>query len=528
MINTTKAFAFIAILTLVACAKPPVPDVVGQPVYHGVPTTLSPKFTSDPLPMSVDRSRQDYLKSGVPLYFFIEENGRHATWWMCNSAGDCDVDLQAALARARSYCENVRLGSKCYLDMVGITPLGPKAEEAKGYTYTHWFAEDVERKGVDDAKGLIIHFPGYNGWMTDRPNFWRREEETFVPRHIRGLGARNWDVQVVNLNPTDRAYLYDENGLLAAVAKERISEARALGYDHVILSGHSRGGSEVVRAIGAGAKPDAVILSEPTGLGPDIGLDGEDANYGNRRITSLTEHLDKARDVPVLMAWFAKSSWFDRVGKDAFDDSAKDRQAPLSLLARPAGFTGHGAVGYPRFDAVWGGCIDQFISGGDFDDCIPNQVDEDDPAMWATAAPLIKAGFKKFEADEVKARLLGKVMCKFDPVTGKLSKQAICTLFEEDQRLAAGAPGIVDNVVNIAPIEYTEDGYCKYDNVSVGPPEICFSMYFKDDLVVISPRGAQTIYWQQITDRKELSEMDWTCESYDGGYSCERTGEGDA
>jgi hypothetical protein len=525
---TARVLASIAVLTLFACAKPPTPDVVGQPIYQGVPTTLSPEFTKTPMPLSIDRTRQDYLKSPVPLFFFVEKNGRHATWWMCASTGDCDIDLPTALLNARQYCEEVRLGSSCYLDMVGVTPLGPKVVEAGGYTYNNLPARGVKAKGPEDAKGLIIHFPGYNGWMTDRPNFWRKADSQWAPRYVRGLGDRGWDVEVLNLNPTDRAYLYKENEMLAAMAQARIRAARALGYDRVILSGHSRGGSEVARAIGAGARPDAVILSEPTSLGPDIDLDGEAENYGDLRVTSLTEHLDKAPDVPVLLAWFAKSGWFDLVAADAFDEAAKDRKTPLALLARPQGFTGHGAPSYPRFNAVWGDCIDHFIGGGDFGDCAANDVDEDDPAMWATSTPLAKAGFQKFKAEEVKARLLGKVMCQYSPVSGTQGKTPICTKFEEDQRLAAGAPGVANNVLNIAPIDYTEDGYCKYDNISLGPPEVCFTLYFKDDLVVISPRGSEAIYWLQMTDRKELPKMDWTCQSYDDRYSCDRKTDGDA
>lgn len=529
IVNTTaRVLACIALLAFAACAKPPTPDVVGQALYHGVPTTLAPEFTKQPLPRSVELTRRDYLKSAVPLYFFVEENGRHATWWMCPSTGDCNVNLTEALENARRYCEEVRLGANCYLDMVGVTPLGPKAAQADGYSYSSWPATGVERKGPEEAKGLIVHFPGYNGWMTDRPNFWRRADARHVPRYVRDLGKRNWDVEVVNLNPTDRAYLYQENELLADVATARIEAARAAGYQRVILSGHSRGGSEVARAIGAGAKPDAVVLSEPTSLGPDITLEGEPADYGEKRVTSLTEHLDKAQDVPVLMAWFAKSGWFGRVGENAFDDAAKGRAAPLSFIARPKGFTGHGATGYARFDAVWGKCIDRFMRGGDFDDCPPNRVDESNPALWATSAPLGPAGFRKLNAEDVKARLAGKIVCMYSPATGALTKARICTRFEEDRRLAAGAPDVVDNVLNIAPIEYNDDGYCKYDNVALGPPEVCFSLYFKGDLVVISPRGSEAIYWQKMTDDKVLPEMDWICESFDERYICERNGAGDA
>ena len=216
---------------------------------------------------------------------------------------------------------------------------------------------DIAVKGPEAARGLVIWSHGVSG---------DREQYVYpVPPLIRRFAQAGWDVIRVNRNNlTERGWMVSglrhRDDLI-----ERVKEARARGYRHIIAAGQSYGGAISLEANAKAGGIDAVIA-----LSPGHGSDARSLGGGSRYVEldgDLLEALGRQKGGRVILSVPAKDDLHPNrrgpgsyIGPKAREVLVKTGLA-FAVFDETMPIEGHGAATTTQFDAWFGDCVARLV-----------------------------------------------------------------------------------------------------------------------------------------------------------------------
>ncbi|MEQ9325723.1 MAG: alpha/beta fold hydrolase, partial [Rhodospirillales bacterium] len=424
----------------------------------------------------------------------------------------CRYDKDVVVRKLMDYCETQDLGNKCYLHIVGDEKLNP----AIAYDPLPAFAvvpgTGSAVRAPEKAKGLIIFMPGFQGWNT-LPRIWPRLEASSMAPVLNALGERGWAVRRMNVRSFDRAYLSRNNEIWKALVESQIEAARKEGFRKVVLVGHSRGGAELLRALAAGARPDAAVVSEPDWLGPKYDREAKVQTTDEKRLDELGALLDERGDTPLLFFRFRASRWYGEMPDNAIGEILADGASMALAIENPEGFRGHGTFYSPAFSTAYASCLDRFLSGDlqRGDTCEPAQLDGTRRQDWAIESDLKAAGLSPVGNEALHRLMLGKTYCIYDESGGGLDEDLSCAQLTDHHWIRDSQVNARRAMLNRAEYDLVPDGFCRYDFLALEFP-FCYRTYPDGDSIwLVDGKTSAILFRIAPVATGGLKHTDFTC-----------------
>lgn len=287
----------------------------------------------------------------------VAPDGGYATYWRCNSA-DCVFDDEVYVTKALDLCQERSHLGECLVYAIRervLWPTPPIFEtEIRSKLIVPWKFRNL---GPDDAKGAIVHVPGYAGHRYP-PTL----DHPVAPYYLRKLNQRDYDIFRLNIAHFD--YGSTDYAELSQKLRDVVTSLREDGYQRVFLNGQSRGAWEILSASANGLGIDGAMLFVPAAHGRPERWDGS----SNRRFSIAVEDFEKlireAGDYRFFFAFFDGDQYDPGGRQETLALRAEDGpDRPQFILDDPADLAGHGAAGRIAFNNIYGPCLDRFLEG---------------------------------------------------------------------------------------------------------------------------------------------------------------------
>ena len=271
---------------------------------------------------------------------------------------------------------------------------------------------------------------------------------------------------------------------------------------------------------------DALILSEPSCIGPHRQRDGKPRQgYKQRQLMMLQENLSNVSAKRVVFAIFSDSEWFPEVTDRDIGAAFEPYANPVLRLVNPAQYRGHGAAGSWRFSVEYSRCIHEFLLGqiDAIEQCQSVNPDPSDPRNWYTLSHLPDSAVP-ISGNELQQMSESGAICAYDILEQRVPEGAGCVKFYGQKRIVTVSGRYRQfSVSNHAPVEYTDDGYCKYDGFSAQTTNrSCLRTFTYRDLMVFYSEGGKRLWWEQWLPGAELPDTDFHCYSGTKEFHCRR------
>jgi pimeloyl-ACP methyl ester carboxylesterase len=216
-----------------------------------------------------------------------------------------------------------------------------------GFVWSEWETSAVERRGPEQAEGLLLYFHGFGGqhaYLDPIPSIFTEMAKVAA-----------WDVMRINRLPIADSEAQDDS-ILGLVAK-RIAEARRNGYKKIIVAGYSRGGW---LALLAATLPD---VDAAIGLAPGTGSHEPAERERTRDV--LAQKLAGARAKRIATFFFADDPREELCERRAvaLRRGLQNSGSTFVVVDRPPDLQGHGAGGTGRFVRRYRECLLQLVQG---------------------------------------------------------------------------------------------------------------------------------------------------------------------
>jgi pimeloyl-ACP methyl ester carboxylesterase len=204
-------------------------------------------------------------------------------------------------------------------------------------------------RGSAQAKGAVYFFGGHHA---ARPT---PMDEDIVQPHIISMSRKGWDVFRANVPMnlrTGRARL-----LVASEMNDLAATARRQGYERVVFMGQSFGAWNILLAAKQGDF-DAFIAFGPACCGLPSDYPSQILPQWEQLMRRIPD-MALASTVPGQIFIFDQDPYFTlpqlrRLTTSDFGD--------VGVVYAPEGFTGHGSAWLDEFDALYGDCIEDYMS----------------------------------------------------------------------------------------------------------------------------------------------------------------------
>lgn len=229
-----------------------------------------------------------------------------------------------------------------------LTDSGCRAQFANP-VWSQWETSAVERRGPEQAGGLLLYFHGRGP-----ENAYRRSIPVIFTEMAK---VATWDILRINrLRPVDGAESDDD--ILRFVA-DRIAEARREGYKQIVVAGYSRGGW---LALLAATLPD---VDAAIGLAPGTAGPGREAMERSR--DELAQKLAGARTKRVAAFFFEGDPREDLSERRAaaIRRGLQNSASTFIVVDRPPDLRGHSAGATGRFARRYRDCLLQLVQSTD-------------------------------------------------------------------------------------------------------------------------------------------------------------------
>jgi dienelactone hydrolase len=297
----------------------------------------------------------------------------------------------------------------------------PPPSASTGYWTVPGF-HDLPTLGPDKAKGVIFWSHGVS--RTDR------QYHHPVPNAIRRIAQAGWDVIKVQRNN-----LF-EQGWSASGTKhvedlvERVRQAKAQGYRHVIAAGQSYGGAI---SLEAAARTDDVfaVLAFSPGHGSDAEWQGGVHRLFENLLGRLVEAIRKQRARRVLVSIPGADRLHPHEVRGPKVRAALEALAvPFVLFDEGLPIKGHGAVSTIQFERWYADCIRDFVEPGATLEPRERGCPSPEPVP-VFFYPERLALAPSPDATEARRRLLGSWYGKWDDRSAGAVGREVCLIVEE-------------------------------------------------------------------------------------------------
>jgi len=475
--------------------------------YFAFKTTLHNSFTPTSLNNGIKKAERDYLNEVVPIAFFVSKDGKYASWWRCTEK-PCKYDTKISLMKSKKECESYTFGQECYLHYVGSQKINKKVPYKNEITYKIVLAKDTKAFHPHESKGVILYFPGFSGWKPGKPNRIPKLNTSGIPSILNKLNSLGWHIDRINIDHFERFIYFSDNNIIHRFVCGIVEQYREKGFNKVYLYGHSRGGSEILRATQKKMEIDGIVLTEPDFYGGRLNRNGTSSKDNNKRYEKIGELLNQSKAQKIIFAIFKESFWYrDEVGKD-FTRFINGKDA--WILNGPDGYAGHAAGWTMRFANEYTNCFDSFLSSEDYAAfiCKPKPVDNTKMENWATRDHLLEAGLRPVGKTELQLLLKDKTVYDFDLMKNTICQDGTGTIFKDTYRLDASSNTLKEPFYNIASIKYTNDGYCKYDKSGSYKNKACNEVYIKDDFFFLVPKDNPEVFVEKLVPGFHLKKYE--------------------
>lgn len=197
----------------------------------------------------------------------------------------------------------------------------------------HWLA------GPDQAKGVIIWNPGYDGERKGHPIV----EDGHTPHFLDWLYGHGWDIYYMQREGIGHVRERPEH---ANAIIQAVSSLQDQGYERVVLGGHSAGGIYQMLAARRNLGLHAMMLFAS---GPTVGP------------VSFEQMLDKAQAGRFLVAHFKGDETIGQRDRSILAGILAKKAGPHILVHETFGLDGHGAAFKSDFARQYSDCILQFL-----------------------------------------------------------------------------------------------------------------------------------------------------------------------
>lgn len=464
--------------TLVSRAKPPISA-------EGHPPTLS---------LGVKRKLERYREEPWPLAFVITPDGGYATYWRCSGPG-CDGTDGEYIAQVQKACRRFGHQGDCLVHSIRDRRVWPVPEtfetEVRSRLVVPWKHENV---GPEQAKGVIVHVPGFGG---DRypPSL----DHERAPYFLGQANKEGWDTYRLNIAHYD--YGIDNEAEINARIAETVREMRRRGYARVYLNGQSRGAWQILGAAQASDLAiDGAFIMAPAAHGRAETWDGGTNPRYARSDADFRELIAPLGRYRLFFAFF-QGDQYDPGGRaGAIGELHGDRIGrSIFVLDRPSHLAGHGAAWHAAFDGVYARCARDFLEGAPvaFDDCAdPDRLEGE--AMVATREHVIARGGKRMKDGELQRFFDGRATF---PVAGPRGWWGL--LAEPDGDLLQWFPGsyLTGNTIR-SGWRIEDDRFCIIGSPRLNANRYCYDVYDLDGGVVsmVAPDGLAFVSATQPAD----------------------------
>lgn len=229
-----------------------------------------------------------------------------------------------------------------------VLPLlaAPAAEAAR--TLDPAYA-DLGPLGPEKARGIVIYSHGRSLSGEDM--------ESPSPRYLSYLAKSGWDV--LRFNRPSREDRLDSSSVDLA---GRIRALKRLGYQRIVLAGHSFGAFISLMAAAREPGIEAVLAIAPAAYGNYV--DSYDTWQMNA--TELYRHLGAVHGTRVLLAFFHGDDYDPGGRGDRSRQVLARNGVPGIVIDQPKDLVGHVAGSGDLFMSRYGACIESFIDNGSF------------------------------------------------------------------------------------------------------------------------------------------------------------------
>ena len=257
--------------------------------------------------------------------------------------------LIAFLWAGATLCASATLAA----DGLGMTG---RHAAAKPLALTEFEALNINNAGPEKAYGAIYFIDGLDPSAPAADDF----KPTYP--YLQALNSQfGWDVFNAKYPSSDPDVAQSIPRSLPFVAK-RIAALKAQGYKRVVIAGQSWGGWLSINAASItdiSKKLDGLLIVAPAAYGSRI-WQGKDNPYYLQNLTDYVRHIKTVR-TPTVAVFFDGDAYDPGERGDVTDAFYSRTETPLLLIARPAGFVGHGAGWLPPFSDVFAACINDFL-----------------------------------------------------------------------------------------------------------------------------------------------------------------------
>lgn len=359
------------LLALSACASPPPADGGGQTELPPVPRLTVTEATADRDVLDVAavpgltetgrRSYERFLTFPAPRAFALGSQGGLA--WAANAR-----TVEEAERRALAQCRTVNAGADCrlYARNQQVVWNGPPREDppapaisGEGWTLTRPPGFLSHGRA---AEGALLWTHGRGG-DTRRPHL-TEALATPLP-FVQRFNNAGWDVWVLTREAShdvnyDTVLSFADHSLRLAAGA-----LRTAGYGRVVAAGQSAGGWAALATLDTPGLLDGAIAIAGAGLYmPPPGQAGT---------LDFAALLARMRDTsaPIVIAAFEGDRLLPNPERSAamIRGTLAQRPAPLLLIDRPTGLSGHGAGAEPAFNDRFGACILRAVAERDASAC---------------------------------------------------------------------------------------------------------------------------------------------------------------
>ncbi len=491
-------------------------STVSNPIFLSPTLKLDgDKLTETTLPLSVKASLESYLEGTTPLFFFVANDGGHTLGWRCRN-NYCDYDGMEEYQAAKERCESLRLGMGCSLLYLRKMPVTENIVYKPGLTSLQLDAGEMV--APDKSHGKIIYLPGYSGWSNREYNFPPAMSDADLSPVLWRLESYGWDVDVLNILHSDRSWLASDFDLYGNLLFRKISAARESGYQRVILYGGSRGGAEIMRAVLAGAQPDAIALMEPDWHGPKYDSRGEYNDDHSKRAQEIKKLLSEQKVERIVFSFFRNSRWYADFTREEIKDTLGILGNNYFLIAAPADLEGHGGSWTHRFSNLYAQCLHRFFLKeiSSESECVVPELDNSKYQNWATNKWIKEGNYKSLAGVEILDFINNKALCPYSPASGYVSKYS-CHIWDEEHRQISFMNEFDQLLLSKDILDLTPNGFCRHNGLS-SPTYRCAEFFIiEHDLVAIVPQDKNSFYWYRLVDKEKVentfSQAIYSCEN---------------
>lgn len=349
-----------------------------------------------------------YRAEPHPLAMVIAPDGGYATYWRCNGP-DCELDDEFYVRKALDLCRERAHVGDCLVHSIRDRVIWPVREtfdtDIRSRLVVPWKHENA---GPDEAKGAIVHVPGFAGHRyppaLDHP---------IAPYYLRKLNQQGYDTFRLNIAHFD--YSRTDHVELGRKIRSTVRELRQRGYRKVFLNGQSRGAWEILSASRDSLGIDGAMLFVPAAHGRVTRWNGSLNRRFNSARDDFRDLIASAEPNRYLFAFF-KGDEYDP-GERVFTLWRQMHpEAVYFVLDSPEHLAGHGSGGRIAFHTIYGGCLEQFLEGRAVDFLLcPAAFRPEKDTDAATHDHLLTLGAERMTGDDLLQHLTDRA---FFPAAG--------------------------------------------------------------------------------------------------------------